>query len=121
MAEDRRWPRSVYGHGEEPDARLSLANERTFLAWVRTSLGLLAGAAAMDALDLPLADGLQTFLAVALAVAALGSAAAAWRGWAGVESAIRDGRPLPANPGKLVVLAAVVVVALVLGVGAVLR
>lgn len=117
MADDRR-PRSVYGHGEEPDPRLSLANERTFLAWVRTSLGLLAGSAATSALDLPLADGLQTAMAVVLAVAALGAAVTAWRSWAGVESAMRDGRPLPANPGRLVVLVAVAVVAVVLAVGA---
>ena len=45
-----RWPRSVYGTGSEPDPRFSLANERTFLAWVRTSLALLAVAAAVDAL-----------------------------------------------------------------------
>ncbi len=29
--------------GEAPDYRFSLANERTFLAWIRTSLGFLAG------------------------------------------------------------------------------
>ncbi len=29
--------------GEEPDYRFSLANERTFLAWIRTALALLAG------------------------------------------------------------------------------
>ena len=28
--------------GEEPDYRFSLANERTFLAWIRTALALLA-------------------------------------------------------------------------------
>ena len=33
--------------GSEPDYRFSLANERTFLAWIRTSLALLAGAAAV--------------------------------------------------------------------------
>ena len=31
-----RRPLSVYGHGEEPDPRFSLANERTALAWMRT-------------------------------------------------------------------------------------
>ena len=39
-----RWPGYVYGEGEEPDYRFSLANERTFLAWIRTSLGLVAAA-----------------------------------------------------------------------------
>ena len=42
MTDDGRFPRAVFGEGEEPDARFTLANERTFLAWVRTSLALLA-------------------------------------------------------------------------------
>lgn len=29
--------------GTEPDYRFTLANERTFLAWIRTALALLAG------------------------------------------------------------------------------
>ena len=33
------------------DPRYSPANERTFLAWVRTSLGLLVAAAALMAVD----------------------------------------------------------------------
>ncbi|MGB0973230.1 MAG: YidH family protein, partial [Mycobacterium sp.] len=28
---------------QEPDYRFTLANERTFLAWIRTSLALIAG------------------------------------------------------------------------------
>jgi putative membrane protein len=31
----------------EPDYRFTLANERTFLAWERTALGLLAAAVAV--------------------------------------------------------------------------
>ena len=49
-AGDRRVPRRVYGVGDEPDVRFSLANERTFLAWVRTSLALLAAGVALEAL-----------------------------------------------------------------------
>jgi putative membrane protein len=30
----------VYGVGTEPDPRFSLANERTYLAWVRTERAL---------------------------------------------------------------------------------
>lgn len=32
-----------------PDPRFTLANERTFLAWIRTSLALLASGVAVDA------------------------------------------------------------------------
>jgi inner membrane protein YidH len=46
---DRRWPRRVYGQGDEPDPRFSFANERTFLAWIRTALGFLAAGVAIAA------------------------------------------------------------------------
>jgi len=92
----RRFPSGVYGTGSEPDPRFSLANERTFLAWVRTSLALLAVGVALEALDLPVHPGLR--LAAALVFLALGVLAPvqAWRGWTGVERALREGRPLPA-------------------------
>ena len=54
-----RFPRSVYGVGNEPDPRFSLANERTFLAWIRTGLALSAAGVALEALDLPIAAGLR--------------------------------------------------------------
>ena len=38
-----RFPRWVYGEGSEPDPRATLANERTFLAWIRTAIPLTAG------------------------------------------------------------------------------
>jgi putative membrane protein len=34
----------------EPDYRFTLANERTFLAWIRTALALIAGGVALDQL-----------------------------------------------------------------------
>ncbi|WP_345712331.1 YidH family protein, partial [Kineococcus glutinatus] len=56
---DRRWPRRVYGTGREPDARFSLANERTFLAWIRTSLALLGAGVALEALQVPVQPGFR--------------------------------------------------------------
>ncbi len=34
--------------GKKPDYRFTLANERTFLAWIRTALALMAGAVGVD-------------------------------------------------------------------------
>ena len=116
-APDDRWPKTVYRRGTEPDPRFSLANERTFIAWVRTGLALLAGSAAVDALELPLADAVETALAAVLALAALVTSTVAWRSWALTERAMREGRPLPSNPAMAVVLLAVVVAALVLALG----
>ncbi|MGV8967559.1 MAG: YidH family protein [Cellulomonas sp.] len=95
-AEDRRFPRSVYGSGVEPDIRFSLANERTFLAWIRTSLAFLAAGIALEALTLPIEPRLR--LAASLIFVALGTLAPvqAWLGWVRAERAIRTGRPLPA-------------------------
>jgi inner membrane protein YidH len=91
----RRFPRSVYGVGEEPDPRFSLANERTFLAWIRTSLALSAAGVALEAVDVPIAGGLR--LACTLLLVGLGVLAPvqAWWGWAASERAVRCRRPLP--------------------------
>ena len=104
-----RRPRWVYGTGEEPDARFSLANERTFLAWVRTALALLAGGVALEALDLPVEPRLR--MAAAVLLVALGTAAPllAWLGWARAERAIRRGEPLPPPTGVAVLVAGVLV------------
>ncbi|WP_461636477.1 YidH family protein, partial [Glutamicibacter soli] len=39
--------RTLLPEGSEPDPRFTLANERTFLAWIRTSLAFLAGGIAL--------------------------------------------------------------------------
>ena len=36
------WINRRLSNGTDPDPRFSLANERTFLAWIRTALGLIA-------------------------------------------------------------------------------
>lgn len=92
-----RWPRWVYDGGSEPDHRFVLANERTFLAWIRTSVALLAGGVALDTVDLDGGRGLQTALSIALVLLGLGSAATAWVRWARTERAMRHGAPLPST------------------------
>ena len=51
----------------EPDYRFSLANERTFLAWIRTSLGLLAAGIAAHFLDGENGAGRDVLALVAIA------------------------------------------------------
>ncbi len=116
-----RWPRSVFDYGDDPDPRFSLANERTFLAWIRTGLALLAGSAALDALDLPLDDTVQYLLATLIALGALAVAVMAWTGWVRTERAMRENTALPANPAMLVVLGAVAVTGVVLAVSSLVR
>lgn len=108
--------------GVDPDYRFSLANERTFLAWVRTALALLAGAVAVDQLLPPFeVPGARTALATVLALLGLLVAGAAYRRWASVEQAMRRSAPLPHTPAfallgvVLAVLAAGVVVLVLAG------
>ena len=105
--------------GDDVDPRFSLANERTFLAWIRTSLGLLAAAAGLVAIDLPWPPAAVGVLAAFLAVMAGASALLAWDRWRKVEHAIRAGRAAPSPRGHVllvvaVVLSAVTVVAFIL-------
>lgn len=104
-----RWPGWVYGAGEEPDYRFSFANERTFLAWIRTSLALLAAGVALDVVDLSLAEAVERVLALTLVGLGVLAAAIAWVRWALAERAIRRREPLP-SAGAGVVLAVVLVV-----------
>jgi putative membrane protein len=91
-----RQPRWVYDEGHEPDPRFSLANERTFLAWVRTALAMFAGGIALHALEVPDTDWVRTLLVVALiGLGGLLCVFALVR-WARIERAMRRHEPLPA-------------------------
>ncbi|MBZ5740072.1 YidH family protein [Nocardioides mangrovi] len=108
-----RHPRWVYDEGEEPDPRYTLANERTFLAWVRTALAMLAGGVALHALGLPDTGWVRTTLAVLLVLLGAAVTLFAMVRWARIERAMRTAQPLPGfNLGYLVTLAIVVGAAL---------
>ncbi|MFI6446381.1 YidH family protein [Kitasatospora sp. NPDC050543] len=99
---------------EEPDYRFSLANERTFLAWVRTALGLLAGGVAIDQLATDLAPAaLRTALAAVCALGGAVLAALAYRRWSAVERAMRAGNPLPHTPVLIMLAVGVALIAAV--------
>jgi putative membrane protein len=101
----RRPPLNEVGH--DPDYRFSLANERTFLAWIRTALALIAGGVALANLvpDLTpelLRDGLAVLLVVLAVVLAIRSHAR----WDRAERAIRTDQPLEVGGGLVRLLAA---------------
>jgi putative membrane protein len=106
--------------GEEPDERFTLANERTFLAWIRTALALIGGGlAAGQLLEF---DSDAARLGVALPPIILGGlvALSSYRRWRDTQRALRLGQPIPtggppqalayAIGGLAVVVAAVVLV-----------
>jgi putative membrane protein len=83
----------------EPDYRFTLANERTFLAWQRTALGLLAAAVAVVQLVPELViPGARQALGLLLAVLATLTSAMGLLRWEQADRAIRRGGTLPRHP-----------------------
>ena len=105
----RRWPRSVFGVGTEPDPRFTFANERTFLAWIRTALALLAAGISLDTFVTKFPADLRTAVSIVLVLTGATCGATAYRRWMASERALRLNKPLPAP-----------VIAPVLGYGVVL-
>ena len=83
----------------EPDYRFTLANERTFLAWQRTALGLLAAAVAViqfvPELGIP---GARHALGLLLGLLAILTAGMGLLRWQQVDRAMRESKPLPRHP-----------------------
>jgi putative membrane protein len=80
---------------DEPDVRFSYANERTFLAWIRTSLGLVTAGLAITQLlppfDLP---GGRRLIGLPLIALGVVLALFSFRNWQDNEQAMRAGRSL---------------------------
>ncbi len=89
-----RWgnPRTV---GTDPDYRFTLANERTFLAWIRTSLALAAGG--LVAINLIEDFYGQEWIGLILLGLSFLTAATSYRRWANNERSMRLGVPLPTS------------------------
>ena len=98
---------------ESPDVRFSLANERTFLAYERTAVGLLV--AAVGALHLLQDSWAEYALGVGLLVAAALTSVVGWKRFQQADAAIRDGRPLPRGSAVPLVVAVVLVLCVLAG------
>jgi putative membrane protein len=101
--------------GKEPDYRFSLANERTFLAWIRTSLALLAGGVLLDQFSTRLEPHLAVeMLSIALSLLAAVLCVLAYFRWRANEIAMRHSRALPGTLAIPVISASVLAVAAVI-------
>jgi putative membrane protein len=102
--------------GEDPDPRLTFANERTFLAWNRTALALIGGGVA--AAQLLRFDSGAVRIVVGLVPIVLGAilAATSYRRWEANERAMRLREPLPRTDPPRWLAIALVGMALVLAV-----
>jgi putative membrane protein len=121
----QRWfdPSEAGQVGSTPDYRFSLANERTFLAWIRTSLALVGGGLAVAAfLPSPRFPVIREVIAAILLMLGAAVALRAVNHWAQAERSMRLGEPLPASRfpavlGLVIGAGAVVLLAVVIWAG----
>jgi putative membrane protein len=100
--------------GTEPDARFTFANERTFLAWSRTSLALVVGGLAITQL-LPPFPGVpwgRHALGTPLILLGCAISVTSYLEWKANQRALRLGRPL--NRSRLPQLLAVAIAVIAL-------
>lgn len=105
-------PRPLHEVGEAPDYRFTLANERTFLAWVRTSLAMMAAGVAVVQFvpGLPVIRHALGFILITLGGVLAGIS---YRHWERNERAMRLGERLPHSPIPRLVAGVLALAALV--------
>ncbi|MGV9869401.1 YidH family protein [Rhodococcus koreensis] len=94
--------------GIDPDPRFTLANERTYLAWIRTALALIAAALALEAFGgTVVPTTIRLPAAIATLIGAVLVVGLALSRWLRIEIALRRRQSLPL-PGSIVVVALLV-------------
>ena len=100
---------------QEPDYRFTLANERTFLAWIRTALALIAGGVAV--VQLVPAFGFP-WVRHALGLVLCGGggllAALAVGRWQRVQAAMRRGDDMPPSRMPVILGVAILIIAILM-------
>ncbi|MEO5876107.1 MAG: DUF202 domain-containing protein [Streptosporangiaceae bacterium] len=89
------WADRLLEEGNAPDPRFSLANERTFLAWIRTALGMIAGGVALAVSGDLVAMPARVVLSAGLCAIGALFAFLAFGRWLRTERALRKNEPLP--------------------------
>ena len=98
---------------QDPDYRFTLANERTFLAWIRTALALIAGGVAVVQFAPAFGiAGVRHLLSVVLTAGGGVLAVSAVHRWRVVQDAMRRGADLPPTRVPAALATGIAVVAL---------
>jgi putative membrane protein len=96
------------GTVSEIDPRFTMANERTFLAWNRTALALVAGGLAVEQF-LDASRAARLLIAIPLILMGALLAGVSYGHWRGNQAAMERGEPLPPSrmPGVVALCFAV--------------
>jgi len=103
--DSRTWAERIHHpkwllEGSNPDYRFTLANERTFLAWIRTALAIIAAAVLLHQMaPASSSNTFHLFVPVALVIFAGALVVSAYIRWRTYEMAMRHGKALPAGMG----------------------
>ena len=90
-----RFPKSVYEVGTEPDPRFTMANERTYLAWIQTSLAIIASGVAIEELQVGANPLLRTLGSIFMILSGAFLAIYSFSRWKKTERAMRLKLPMP--------------------------
>ncbi len=103
--------------GTEPDARFTLANERTFLAWSRTSLALVVAGLGIAQLLPPFPNVPWGRSIIATPLILLGAAVSvlSYVEWRNNQRALRHGAPLRHTRLPQILATTIAVIALLAG------
>ena len=102
--------------GSEPDPRFTFANERTFLAWNRTALALIAGGLAVAQFFDEGSRGSRLAIAAPLVLLGAALALTSHGRWRANQRALRLGEPLPGSALPRVLAGGVALVGIVAAV-----
>jgi putative membrane protein len=106
-------------HETNVDPRVTFANERTYLAWIRTSLALIAGGVALGATVRISPSWIRVVVAIPPILMGLIATMIGYRRWAANDRALRAGQPLPVDRTLYRVAIAIAAIAIAAGVATV--